>query len=103
MKSKDQAARELATSHSRLEPSVQRIVRLVSETEDAPDEPIKLLELNAQTVSSGIVPVFFGPSRDVPYSSVIVEVTESEYQQVEAQKLKLPSGWHPADVLFTKT
>jgi hypothetical protein len=102
MKTKDQVARELAMAHSSIEPSVAKIVRLISDREDQADEPIKLLELNLDTIPSGIVPVFFGPSDEIPFPSVVVEVTQKEFAEVETHKILLPDGWKQADVLFER-
>ena len=40
-------------------------------------EPIKLLEVNENTVAAGVMPLYFGPApaSGIPYPSVIVEVT----------------------------
>jgi hypothetical protein len=100
VKSKNEVAQELATFHAEVEQSVVRVIRLRTNCEDDPNEPIKLLELNRNTIASGIVPVYFGPSDEVPYPSVVVEVTESEFVNVERQSLKLPEGWRIGEVLY---
>ena len=63
--------------------------------ENEADEPIKLLEVDEDTLPSGIVPLRFGPlpERGITYSSTIIEVTSEEYRQIEAGKLELPQGW----------
>ncbi len=102
MTTKDEVARALAKAHAASEESVTKILRLVSTAEGDPSEPIKLLELNTQTVPTGIMPVFFGPSGTVPFPSVVVEVTDEEFAQVERQELKLPEGWQPGELLFQR-
>lgn len=95
-RSKDAVARRLAQSHYRVDPAVTRIVRLVSPSdENSPNEPVKLLEVNEETFSSGIVPVYFGPHvpSGVFFPSVIVEVRPEEYEQIVSGELPLPSGW----------
>ena len=103
MKTKNEVARELASFHADVEQSVVKVVRLRTNCEDDPSEPIKLLELNRNTIPSGIVPVYFGPSDDVPFPSVVVEVTESEFDNVERLTLKLPEGWWLGEVLYPAT
>jgi hypothetical protein len=44
--SKDEAVRELAEWHFSVEPDLTQVIRIVSDNEDAPNEPIKLLEVN---------------------------------------------------------
>lgn len=94
---KDQAARELANRHFEVESGLTHIFRLAvqPEVERNASEPIKLLEVNEATVSSGIVPLHFGPApaHGIPFSSVIVEVTPDEYERILNQQLGLPRGW----------
>ena len=60
-----------------------------------PTTPIKLLEVNADTAPSGVMPLHFGPAPagGIPYPSVIVEVTPDEFERIRAHELKLPDGW----------
>jgi hypothetical protein len=53
--SKDDAARDLAEWHFGVEPDLKEIIRIVANDEDALDEPIKLLEVNAAAVATGAV------------------------------------------------
>jgi hypothetical protein len=90
---KDHVARSLAQYHSKAEPSMVLILRLRSPNEDDSNEPIKFLEVNAAAVPAGIEPVTFGPNRDVPYATIVVEVTPGEYEQIKNGDLKLPTEW----------
>ncbi len=93
-RSKDDVARELVDLHFRVEPALSRIYRIRSEREDDPREPIKLLEVNANTVPTGTVDTFaFAPTKDIPVPTVIAEVTPEEHQQLREGKLPLPRGW----------
>ncbi|HEY2410281.1 MAG TPA: hypothetical protein VGI10_29955, partial [Polyangiaceae bacterium] len=57
-------------------------------------EPIKLLEVNSATSASGIWPIAFTPDPpEVPYGSVVVEVTPEEYTAIKEEALALPPGW----------
>jgi hypothetical protein len=96
-------AKELAKKHYQAEAGLQKIIRLTgsAEVEVRPVEPIKLLEVNANTVPSGVLPVSFGPApaSGIPYPSVIVEVSPEEFAKIQTQELKLPKGWHLGEEL----
>ncbi|MHC4178281.1 MAG: hypothetical protein ACYSWU_12290 [Planctomycetota bacterium] len=64
-------------------------------TDDNPEEPIKLIEVNDDTLPSGIVPLRFGPLPDmgVAHTSTIIEVTQDEFRRIESGDLQLPEGW----------
>jgi hypothetical protein len=101
MPTKDEEARELARKHYQVEAGVTLIFRVTAtaEVEVRPTEPIKLLEVNENTVPSGIMPLQFGPSpaSGLHYPSVILEVTPDEFQQIQDQELMLPHGWRVGD------
>jgi len=94
---KDEVAKKLADAHFELEPGITRIFKLRGrpDAEASPDTPIKLLEINADTPPSGIMPLYFGPvpGSGIPYPSVIVEVTPDEYEKIKVRELELPDGW----------
>jgi hypothetical protein len=96
-KEKDEAARRLAQKHRQVELGITHILRFTdrAEVEVLRAEPIKLLEVNTDTVPSGVMPLQFGaaPAFGVPFSTVIVEVTPDEFQKIQAKELKLPPGW----------
>jgi hypothetical protein len=98
---KKEIARSLAQTHVKTEPSISRIVRLLAGREEDPNEPVKLLEVNSETSPSGIIPISFGanPPR-VPFPSVIIEVTESEFAEIQSGKMSLPEGWRMGETLF---
>lgn len=64
-------------------------------------EPIKLLEVNENTVPAGVMPLHFGPAPaiGITFPSVIVEVTPDEYKKIQSQELKLPKGWDEREAL----
>lgn len=101
MPEKSEIARLLADAHREVEPAISRIIRLLSDRENESREPVKLLEVNPATSPSGILPIAFtaDPPR-VPYPSVVVEVTEAEFEQINAGALRLPDGWRLGDVLY---
>ena len=94
---KAQVAREMARKHYQAEAGLQSVFRLTgsAEVEVRPVEPIKLLEVNANTVASGVLPVQFGPApaSGIPYPSIIIEVSPEEFEKIKTQELKLPKGW----------
>src|SRR6266511_997438 len=95
METKEQVAERLARSHCQVEPDIERIVRVVGSNEDLGSEPVKLLEVNPNTVAAGIQPIYFGADvrHGIPFPSVIIEVTPDEFDQVRAEELLLPHGW----------
>ncbi|MEX1095008.1 MAG: hypothetical protein WED34_03105 [Planctomycetales bacterium] len=103
MSTKDEAARKLADVHYHIEPGIIRIFKLEEspEFEELSNTPIKLLEINTETVPSGIMPLHFGPApaSGIPFPSVIVEITPDEFEQLESQRLSLPAGWTIAEEL----
>lgn len=105
MQDKDAAAQSLAEAHFRIEPGILQIFKLREspEREKLETTPIKLLEVNANTSSSGILPLYFGPARGVPYPSVIVEITPEEFNLIGQQQLSLPDGWTVGGQLFLES
>jgi hypothetical protein len=86
-------AAALARAHYEVEPGLRAVYRL--EGPDPNDVRIKLLEVNEQTVATGIVPVGFPPhpASGLHFPSVVIEVTPQEYQAIEQKQLFLPDGW----------
>lgn len=86
------SAESLAQIHYRVEPGMICIHEI--ESDDGKDE-IKLLEVNTNTFSAGIMPLRFDavPTSGIHFPSVIVEVSPAEYEQIKRQELKLPEGW----------
>jgi hypothetical protein len=94
MSDKDEAARALVARHFAVEPDLHVVYRIVGENEEAPTEPIRLLEVNAATFPTGSVEVFgFGPSREVPFSVEIAEITPDELEAFQRDPQALPRGW----------
>jgi hypothetical protein len=96
-RAKDEVARLLARKHFEIEDGITHIYRLTdrSDVELRPSEPIKLLEVNAATVPSGVLPLHFGPApaSGIPFSSIIIEVTPIEFEKIRSHELELPKGW----------
>ena len=93
---KDSVAKKLAEAHYAIEPGITHIIRMVStEREDDAAEPIKLLEVNANTTAMGIRPVFFGANaaRGIYFPAVIVQVTPDEFEGIQRTPDMLPNQW----------
>ena len=91
------ATEALARKHYEIESGLTQIFRLTDTAEATVTRgaPIKLLEVNANTSESGIMPLHFGPApaSGIPYASVIIEVSPHEFQKIRSNELKLPEGW----------
>lgn len=100
---KDNAARILAEKHYQVEAGLTQIIRFTdkAEAEVIRSEPIKLLEVNENTVESGVMPLHFGPApaSGILYPSIIIEVTPNEFQKIQSHELKLPEGWEIGEEL----
>ena len=99
MLTKEEEAKFLAQRHYELEDSVSAIYWIYGpdQIEKVVTEPIKLLEVNANTIPAGVMPLGFGPApaSGLHYSSIIVEVTPDEFQKMQSgsEDLRLPHGW----------
>jgi|GEM_PF-929331 len=95
---KEEVRKRLARAHYTYEPSITEIFTICSNPayEALSSEPIKLLEVNSNTIPSGIMPLGFdpAPASGIPFSSVIIEVTPDELEKIRRQELKLPDGWY---------
>ena len=94
-RSKDAVMKRLINAHFDIEPDIDLIVELVGADENGRDESIKLLEVNRSTTTDGIRPIHFGAdaAHDIPFPSIIVEVTPAEFARVKSEELALPEGW----------
>jgi hypothetical protein len=98
---KIQTARILADAHRSFDPGIVRIVLLVADSEQDANEPVKLLEVNPDTSPSGIVPIAFGANPPtVPFPSVVIEVTEGEFEKINAGRMPLPDGWRLGKTIY---
>jgi hypothetical protein len=90
---KDRAVQLLVEWHYQIEPGLELVYRVVSAHEDDPKEPIKLVEINSAAVGTGSFEAFaFAPSDDIPYTTVIAELTHDHLKKLLATKA-LPPGW----------
>jgi hypothetical protein len=90
---RNDAAKRLIHWHFEIEPELQE-VWLIIDDGTSPDEPIKLLEVNAATPATGSVePFSFPPADDIPYRTIIAEVTPEEFEALRERPNDLPPGW----------
>lgn len=95
MPTKDEAVQELIDWHFQIAPEIVKVYRFLSDNENAPDEPIKLLEVNKETLATGrVTPFGFAKTEEIPYTTVIAMVTPEEMNQIEENSLPLPRGWN---------
>src|SRR5579872_3543849 len=84
------AAEQLAKMHYAVEDGLTRVFRITTGKADheSPNEPIRLLEVNENTVAAGIMPLYFGPAPaiGIKYPSIIVEVTPEEFDRIQARE-----------------
>ncbi len=93
---KAQAADALVRWHFESDPGLTVVYRAISANEDDPAEPIKLLEVNENTVDTEEFPAFgFAPTKDFPYRTIIAEVTPDGLKRL-VQAGKLPPVWNLA-------
>jgi hypothetical protein len=92
---KDAAARRLIEWHFTVEPELREVYRIVVDNEESQEEPIRLLEVNAATVSTGSVePFTFSPTQEIPFRTVIAEITPEELESLQMNPEALPEGWN---------
>jgi hypothetical protein len=92
---KDAAARRLIEWHFTVEPELREVYRIMVDNEESQEEPIRLLEVNAATVSTGSVePFAFSPTQEIPFRTVIAEITPEELESLRSNPETLPEGWN---------
>jgi hypothetical protein len=98
---KTEMAKTLARAYKQADPTISRIVRVLADPEQEATEPVKLLEVNPETSASGIIPVSLGAAPpEFPFPSVVIEVTENEFDAIREGKLPLPEGWRLDETLY---
>jgi len=90
---KDKIAAQLIQWHFEVESGLQDVYRIINANENDPKEPIKLIEVNVETVSTGRLEAFgFAPTREIPYPTLIAEVTPNEFEEL-CRFNRFPAGW----------
>ena len=94
--SREMMVLSVAGAHYESDPCIRDVYQVVNERgEDHPEEPIKLLEVNENTIESGIEPLYFGPdpANQMPFGLVIIDITPREFRLLQEGGLSLPKGW----------
>lgn len=76
--------------------SIEYICRLIGDDEGRPNEPIKMLEVDSETIPSGMQPLCFGHCQEegINYPPcIIISVTPEEFDHIEDGSMILPNGW----------
>jgi hypothetical protein len=90
MKTIEEVARDLATAHLKEDTETQHFFL------SPHDEEVRLVEVTRSLAPSGeVLPFRFAPDAadDVPYQSVIVLLSEEDWQRIASGELALPVGW----------
>lgn len=102
MTDKEKQAVELAHRHYVLEEGLEAVYQL-KPTNVAPEgvKTIGLLEVNKDTIPSGVVPLFFGPTKTYQYPTLIIEMTPDEFEQMKRgdDSVRLPPEWELGTII----
>ena len=90
---KDKIAEILVREHFKAARSIKEIYRILSDKEEDPNEPIKLIEINDLTPEVGTYDLEFSPADEILFPSNIVELSSKELEKVKKRQLHLPKGW----------
>ncbi len=93
----------MSQNHQSIEAVVEKLVHEYFEADEhlekiiwirSPKPEIRLIEVNAQTVTTNdVLSFYFPPSDEIPYAMKIAEVTPAEWQRVLQNEIPLPVGW----------
>ena len=114
MLTKEEAAAEIADYDYQIDEGLRAVYRIMADNEDAPDEPLKLLKVNAETPETGIMPLHFPPdiANGIHFAYELVVITPQEFDRLRSADLRLPDDWrigppihppahHPSGLLET--
>ncbi len=84
----------LAKSHVDIEPDIERVLWFPSKSEDE----IRLIEVSGNAIKSGAVhPVPFASTKNIPYRTLVADVTPEEWGKICGGEIKLPQEWSLED------
>jgi len=91
---RDVVVKDLVDWYFEVDPATSMVYMFVSENEDSPEEPLKLLQVNDETMETGRVDAFlFAGTEETPFFTAIALVTPDEMKRIEAGEIALPEGW----------
>lgn len=95
MLTKEEAAIELAEYDYQVDEATHAVYRILAVDEDDPDEPLKLLKVNADTPPMGVLPMHFPPNvaNGIPFPYELVVVTPQEFERIHSADLRFPDDW----------
>ncbi len=98
MKTVHEVAKELAKAHIADDPQTTQVYFV-----DGISDEVRLVEVTGSLVSGGpaeVLPFRFQaqPDQGVPYPSVVVLLSPSDWEAVEKGSVKLPPGWERANL-----
>lgn len=80
------------------------LVRRLDTPFDSVANSVTVLEVNRDAGESGsLVPVPFAPSGEIPFSTTVIELSPSEYEQLKGGQLPLPDGWALTEDIFSRS
>lgn len=84
------AVRTLVNWHREGEQPPQKIILFP----DPDGQEVRLLEVTELVPETGeLYPITFGATKELPYRTVVMQVTPREWEAIRAGKMPLPEGW----------
>jgi hypothetical protein len=84
------AAEDLIQEHFELEPSLEQVVWIDSDKA----AEIRLLEITPETFPAGeVLSYYFPPDDELPYATILAQITPEEWQKILRKEISLPEGW----------
>ncbi len=84
------AAEELIHEHFELDPSLEKVIWI--NADKAAD--IRLLEITPDTFPAGeVLSYYFPPDDELPYATILAQITPEEWQKVLRKEISLPESW----------
>ncbi len=92
---KEEAAIELADYDYQIDEGLRAVYRIMADNEDDPEEPLKLLKVNADTPENGILPLHFPPdmANGIPFAYELVVISPHEFARLGSADFRLPDDW----------
>lgn len=84
------AVKTLAVWHHETEDPPQRIYCF----RDPAGQVVRLVEVTDLVPETGeFYPIEFGPTREMPYRTILAQVTPDEWTRITRREMALPEGW----------
>ncbi|WP_459558290.1 hypothetical protein [Lacunimicrobium album] len=98
-----QCLQYLAQRHYAIDDAITGIYEIHGMTTGEPQDSIKLLEVNSETLETGLMPISFGPSGIIPFPVTILEITPEEFSRLNTQEqYRLPTRWTVSETAIPK-